>query len=300
MKMKFHSCVCGSNEQACPPDPWRQSMNKSSLFTTGEFAKVCNTTKDTLFHYDEVGVLTPEVTHENGYRYYTLKQIYLFNLIRTLKDCGASLQEIKHFMSIDSPSEIKDFIGERKLALKEQIATLNQALGFLEQTDRSTDYLSEDKSYYYETPRIVEREEKYLISTAAAKDIRLNSHQTAEILRDHFSYCDSTLKINKFPVGRIIKKNTLFSGELFHSYVFSITPVKYDDERAMVKPAGRYVHLFHHGNYDTIGYSYQKILDFISKNHLSIIGDAYELEANNFMMEKDRQNQIIGIMILVN
>ena len=29
------------------------------LFTSGEFAKFCNTTKDTLFHYDDINLLKP-------------------------------------------------------------------------------------------------------------------------------------------------------------------------------------------------------------------------------------------------
>ena len=29
------------------------------LFKSGAFAKLCNTTKDTLFHYDDIGILKP-------------------------------------------------------------------------------------------------------------------------------------------------------------------------------------------------------------------------------------------------
>ena len=31
--------------------------NAKPLFTTGEFAKLCNVRKDTLFYYDEIGLL---------------------------------------------------------------------------------------------------------------------------------------------------------------------------------------------------------------------------------------------------
>ncbi|MCR5785362.1 MAG: MerR family transcriptional regulator [Eubacterium sp.] len=274
-------------------------MSKLKLFTTGEFAKLCDTTKDTLFHYDDIGLLKPETVAANGYRYYTLKQIYIFNLIRTLIDCDASLSEIKDYFSMTNPDEIKDFISQKKRILEDQITTLNQALGFLNQADKAADYMNESENYFYDTPRIIDREEKYMIVTAASKDIRLSSKENAAVLHNHFSYCDNILKINKFPVGRIINKSTLFSGELFYSYVFSLTPVKYEDKRSVIKPAGRYVHIFHHGDYSTIGASYQKLLDFCIKNHLSITGNAYELEANNFIMKRNGQNQIIGIMIQI-
>ena len=47
------------------------SEHIQSVFTTGEFAKLCNTTKETLFHYDKIGILKPKFIKRNGYRYYS-------------------------------------------------------------------------------------------------------------------------------------------------------------------------------------------------------------------------------------
>ena len=46
--------------------------------TTGEFAKICGVTKHTLFHYDDIGILKPEIVKANGYRYYAIKQFFTF------------------------------------------------------------------------------------------------------------------------------------------------------------------------------------------------------------------------------
>ena len=44
---------------------------KSELyFTTGEFARILGVRKHTLFHYDEIGLFSPALKEENGYRYY--------------------------------------------------------------------------------------------------------------------------------------------------------------------------------------------------------------------------------------
>ena len=37
-------------------------------FTTGEFAEILGVKKHTLFHYDEIGLFSPAVKEENGYR----------------------------------------------------------------------------------------------------------------------------------------------------------------------------------------------------------------------------------------
>ena len=36
---------------------------------TGDFARLCGTNKRTLIHYDEIGLFSPEIKGENGYRY---------------------------------------------------------------------------------------------------------------------------------------------------------------------------------------------------------------------------------------
>lgn len=61
---------------------------KKNYFTTGEFAKICNVSKQTLFFYDNQGIFSPEFTGENGYRYYSYTQIEAFTVIVMLRDLG--------------------------------------------------------------------------------------------------------------------------------------------------------------------------------------------------------------------
>ena len=49
-------------------------MERSIYMTTGEFAKMVGVTKDTLFHYDDINLFSPEIVGENGYRYYSINQ----------------------------------------------------------------------------------------------------------------------------------------------------------------------------------------------------------------------------------
>ncbi len=54
----------------------------------GEFARICQTTRDTLLHYARKGLLQPRYTAENGYRFYALEQFWEFSLISLLFHCG--------------------------------------------------------------------------------------------------------------------------------------------------------------------------------------------------------------------
>ncbi|MES9688512.1 MerR family DNA-binding transcriptional regulator, partial [Bacillus sp. JJ353] len=62
------------------------SEDLRKYFTTGEFAKLCHVKKQTLFHYDEIGLLSPEIKKENGYRYYSYNQFELFQVINLFKE----------------------------------------------------------------------------------------------------------------------------------------------------------------------------------------------------------------------
>ena len=49
-------------------------------------------------HYDKVGLLKPKVIGKNGYRYYSLKQLYLMDAIRFFLDTGMSMKEVKTYL----------------------------------------------------------------------------------------------------------------------------------------------------------------------------------------------------------
>ncbi len=72
--------------------------SKKTYFTTGEFAKIFDVKKQTLFHYDSCGIFKPDIIDENGYRYYSFTQLETFATIRTLRDLGVHINEIKEHM----------------------------------------------------------------------------------------------------------------------------------------------------------------------------------------------------------
>ena len=74
------------------------------LLSTGEFARMCNVSKELLIHYDKVGLLKPKVIGKNGYRYYSLKQLYLMDAIRFFLDTGMSMKEVKTYLETVPPT----------------------------------------------------------------------------------------------------------------------------------------------------------------------------------------------------
>ncbi|WP_343337659.1 hypothetical protein TPELB_26550 [Terrisporobacter petrolearius] len=44
--------------------------------TVGQVSRLFNTTAETLGHYDRIGLLKPIINEDNGYRYYSIKDLF--------------------------------------------------------------------------------------------------------------------------------------------------------------------------------------------------------------------------------
>ena len=89
-------------------------MERSIYMTTGEFAKMVGVTKDTLFHYDDINLFSPEIVGENGYRYYSINQAETLDTILILKDLGMPLKEIREFIKNRSADRFIELFTERE------------------------------------------------------------------------------------------------------------------------------------------------------------------------------------------
>ena len=71
-------------------------MNKLSekYFTIGEFASLFKLSKQTLFYYERNNILRPAYIDENGYRYYSLEQYFIFDIIINMRKLGIPLKEL--------------------------------------------------------------------------------------------------------------------------------------------------------------------------------------------------------------
>ena len=99
---------------------------KDNYFSTGEFAKLCNVNKKTLFHYDEIGLFKPEIVKENGYRSYSIYQLEIFDMIYTLRDLGVPLKEIKSFMDKRNPNSVVELFEYKTNEIENEIKLLRR------------------------------------------------------------------------------------------------------------------------------------------------------------------------------
>ena len=102
----------------------KMSKNIQNYFTTGELSQLCKIPRKTLLYYDKLGLITPELVDENGYRYYKRSQLFLLQLILTLRQLDVPIARIKDYLANRSPQNYRDLFNERIDFFTQEIARL--------------------------------------------------------------------------------------------------------------------------------------------------------------------------------
>lgn len=102
--------------------------------TTGEFAALCETTKETLRHYERIGLLEPAEVRPNGYKMYGFFQFAEYALIAALRSAGLSLEQIKDYRACSSEAAMREVLAERIGAIEREREELARRQATLELT----------------------------------------------------------------------------------------------------------------------------------------------------------------------
>lgn len=274
------------------------SIKYEKYYTTSEFAKLCNVTKHTLFHYDDIDLLKPEIVNEKGYRYYCMNQFFVFDIITILKEARTPLKEIKKYIEHQDTGFFLAILEEKKKYLANEQIKLQRMQRFLQNT---VDMINHGLNTTYGQPRIEECEEEYLAAVKLPR--QTNEKKCLSKVSELYKYCMKHYQINALPTGIIVSKNSLENGlsELFDKADYYCCKIDYkcDSEWLYIKPKGKYAVIDHKGTYESIPDSYEILKDYITKEHLIITGNAYEFELLGCVAVDSPEKNVLQIAIQV-
>lgn len=219
-------------------------MNRA--LRSGQFARLCRTTKDTLRHYEDIGLLAPAFTAENGYKNYLPDQVMDFMLISALRDAGCSLADIRRFLEGDK-GELREVFAERAQALDRQIAELERkrdllasSVGRIDELETWRDGAGRLASGSW---RIRECPEAHYIETRLP--LAGGIEATFDAVADHASYCSEKglgLLAESQQASYRLGRSCFASGSYqlgFFLCTQTLRPVPCD--RYRLRPAGRHL-----------------------------------------------------------
>lgn len=245
-------------------------MEKHSelYFTTGEFAQILGVKKHTLFHYDEIGLFSPAVKEDNGYRYYFVWQMDMFEVIRALQKLGMSLEEIREYMEHRSPERFMSMMDEKKQQIDEEIRRLKNMKRFIRHEEDSVRRAADAR---LGEPRLVNREKEYLLtSDVSARSERKAAVEIAEHVRMQEKYHGAM-----GAVGSIYRREDLEQG-VYDRYVQVYTKLdkKVPSSRVRERPEGTYVELYSRGYDLGIEKPYRLLAAFAEERGI-VLGDMW-------------------------
>lgn len=265
---------------------------KLKPLTTGEFAKICNVKKHTLFHYDDIGLLKPDYYDENGYRFYSYSQLNLFYFISMMKELGMSLDEIKSYLNSRTPEQMEELFTSKINQISNEIKRLKENKRILKSRIDKIQYASEvkiDKIY-----KEYQEEEYYLryrdIDDPTDKDVY-------KLFEDNFSEYTSIKGLDTSRYSIITIEEICGEYRYNHEYILKKINKKVNSHKLVVKQKGEYLIGYHKGYYNTIEQTYDKMMIYAKDNNLVIGSNSYTKEILDVLTSNSKEEYLIEIII---
>lgn len=232
-----------------------------SYLTTGEFAKLCHTTKHTLFHYCDIGLFLPAYTDENGYRYYHVLQYDTFLTIAQLRTIGMSLPEIKRYMSERSPQHMVELYRQQEERISEQIAQLMQIRERIKsQKNNILGVLTCTEEYFLE-----QQERRFLRCSAPVSNA--DDYLMATAIGDMLHRANGELSSN--PSGMLCRLHDAMESEHYACCFYADADSR-DGKNVRIKPEGTYLSTYHRGEYAALGQSYRDLVSYAAEHRIEL------------------------------
>ncbi|MDY0259218.1 MAG: MerR family transcriptional regulator [Desulfovibrio sp.] len=249
--------------------------------STGEFARLCRTRKDTLLFYDKEGLLKPRLVSENGYRRYSIGQFYEFDMVTMLKETGSSLKEIRAFMQEPDPAGLLTHLEEKKRLLHRERMRMAAREKMLEAT---IDFGHEALNARYDVLDLVEMPEERLEMTPVSEEDQATEEGSIEIFVKLFEKYEAQGRPVPMPLGVMMEKKKIASRSYLVDYFFCGASRETRRENLFIRPAGLYARFYHKGDTPNHADAYSRMVDDIERRGWVINGHVYGYDMASYIV----------------
>ena len=267
-------------------------MKDKSYMPIKEFSRLTGIKRENLRYYDQIGLLSPECRGENGYRYYTQRQLSTAYLVFSLRELGIGIEDIKKYIDRRDPDNMFSLFKLQKEHLVNEIQKLQNTIEIMQLYMD----MAEDALKYEENGINIEykKKEAIFLGPILSNDSPNDSIDDSVIAFYDFA-AENGINLG-YPLGTIICKENIESEEplsvLQHYF-------KMENGHNSYKPEGKYVILYGRCAYGESDSLYQKLFVFIKENNLRICGHAYEEYPLNELSTKNEKEYCVKIEIMV-
>ena len=263
---------------------------KKGWLTSGAFAALCGTTKETLRHYKDVGLLLPAHQGDNGYFYYDVEQFYDFYAISIFRQTGTPLEEIRSCLRGQDTSKTMRLLREQKNRLKVERQKLEHMDFVLSSALRNLEF----GPGLDMVPQTAWFEQEHLLALPVKE---LEGLMTPEVSEDEMliivlercrMLCSQYGIQTDFQLGAIHQPGEQ-GGPGAISHLYTRIKEKADFPYYIEKPAGNYLYVCCRGSWD-ISDGYAVLNRYIFERGLEMTGDFYACDLAGFILNSVEKN----------
>ena len=272
-------------------------MDRKGLFSIGEVSKLFHISVSSLRHYENVGLLPPEYTSpDTGYRYYGPEQFEVLNTIRYLRALDMPLAEIEDFLKNKDISNIEEkLMQQKKIVLEKQLELKRME----QKINHRLNVLSEAQNTPLDTVTLVQLPASRIVWVEAPLKIEESQDMEAPIRKLDQSKAEAVVFLGKVGLG--ISSEHLQNSE-YKKYdgIFLILDDEdiYDGETMPVAES-LCVRLCFRGSHAEAPGQYKKLLDYIKKHQMQIVGFSREITLIDYGITNDPEKFVTEICIPV-
>ncbi|UII56377.1 MerR family transcriptional regulator [Cytobacillus spongiae] len=269
-------------------------MRKSLL--KNEVAKMFNTTKETLRHYENLNLIKPEVTN-NNYKYYGNEELMILQKILFLRNMDMQLEDIEKVINHTENSE--DNIKLMKMHYDNLQKKLQSMQEIYEKVGQLIT-LMENRQNVFETFQIRTFNERYFYHFPYHS---LEVAKSPKLFYDRFKPIVETGIYSEKPFCLIFPYEELNKNEnLGWKHCIEINKDQFkEDEHIIALPKGEYLciyYLFNKGNWSKTNDIRKHIDTFLKDNQISIKNaDILEIEHQEFSIVCEEGQSVYELQI---
>lgn len=187
------------------------------LFTIGQVTRMYHLRHDTLRYYDKIGLLKPTLKKENGYRYYTIRDLELLEFILLSRQLDIPLKRLQDILNQGDIDDYIKLFSTHESFIEEKINHLNELKKDVRRFKQKTTEMGSFENYELPDIPTYEYVDKTLLFISQKGDESL-----AEIVKNK----DLILITKQNETGELIIDSSLIGFEIFKDELFEIEKYK--------------------------------------------------------------------------
>lgn len=268
------------------------------VLSISEFAKLKNTTTETLRHYDRIGLLKPDYVTESGRRMYSIRQYEKLGTILELRKIGMSLNEIHEYFNNRNVQKsvimLKKYQKDFEKKINEMLQLNDVLLHKLQFLEKFSEFSGTELVFekYYPV--------RYMVTLGKESGDREEHAMAFTKLENHIKEKIPIIASDR--VGVLADERLLIpSKELIPAIPMLFVSPKYADEDYLQRiPEGNFVCMFYkNGVLEKYDPSFENMKKYIHDKGYRICGNILQIYKIDVTLSDNREETVIELQIPV-